>query len=49
MSALTILALVLVVPVMLIPVVLVWYINAAGLREAVKAAKRVKIRKLAVR
>lgn len=46
MSALSILALVLVIPVLLIPVAFVWYINIAGLRYKsrmpVKAPKWLK-------
>ncbi len=34
-----ILALILAIPVMLIPVALIWYINAGGIRLAIKEAR----------
>ena len=36
MNALTIIALVLVIPILLVPVALIWYINIQGLKLALK-------------
>ena len=43
MNALTIFALVLVIPVLLIPVALVWYINIGGIAATIKEARAKRV------